>query len=253
MVERFKSGQPIDRALSAAFLNDLSTMLEQWKRSQSGTTAGATPSTGDRSQTVIRVKNNTGDTVPRFAVLGLGDPVIDPSAGDAQLFSFKNTTALQGETPDIDTHWGRFCVTLSPIPDGMIGEAVIAGVVPCKINVYQSVHQWADIKDGDSTQLNSDDCGTCKILWKESGTGSGKWAYVLIGESALTGFCVAQEDIEPNVAGSFKFSTRTGTAYGDTVDMTWAAAGDAGVVATDAVCFRTRIGGEWIVSPVECP
>ena len=253
MVNRFKSGQSLDGALTAAFLNDLSTMLEQWKRSQTGSIVGATPSTGERSQTVIRVKNTTGDTVPRFAVLGLGDPVIDPSGGDAQLLSFKNTTALQGDTPDIDVHWGKFCITLAPIPDGMIGEAVASGVIVCKIYVNQSGHQWADIKDGDSTQLNSDDCGTCKILWKESGTGTGKWAYVLVGESALTGFCVAQEDVDPNVAADFKFSTRSGTEYGSVVQMTWAAGSDAGTIATDAVCFRTRIGDEWIVSPVECP
>lgn len=253
MVERFKSGQPVDKALSAAFLNDLSTMLEQWKRSQTGTLIGATPSTGERSQTVIRVKNTTGDTVPRFAVLGLGDPVIDPSAGDAQLLSFKNTTALQGETPDIDTHWGKFCVTLSPIPDGMIGEAVIAGVVPCKINVYQESHQWADVKDGDTTQLNSDDCGTCKILWKESGTGSEKWAYVLIGESALTGFCVAQEDVDPNVASDIKFSSRGSAVYGDVTQGIWVAESDAGTFPSGSLFFRQRIRDEWILTPSECP
>ena len=249
MVNRFKSGQSLDGALTAAFLNDLSTMLEQWKRSQTGSIVGATPSTGERSQTVIRVKNTTGDTVPRFAVLGLGDPVIDPSGGDAQLLSFKNTTALQGDTPDIDVHWGKFCITLAPIPDGMIGEAVASGVVTCKINVYHESHQWADIKDGDTTQLDSDDCGTCKILWKESGTGSGKWAVMLVGESQLFGYAVTQEDIAAGDTGDIKFSNSDGTTFGSTLDGTWLASD--GTIPEESLVIRIRdnLHHRWLLLP----
>ena len=183
MSDRFRSGQSLDGALTAAFLNDLSTMLDQWKRSQGAAFTGATPSTGERSQTVIRVKNVSGDDVGRFAVMGLGDPVIDPGDGDAQLMSFKNIVALQGDEPDIEQHWGLFCITLTPIQDGRIGEAVVAGVVQCKVNVHNEGHTFADIEDGSTTRLSSCLDGTARILWKESGTGE-KWAYVQIGTAS---------------------------------------------------------------------
>ena len=258
MVERFKSGQPLDKALSAAFLNDLSTMLEQWKRSQTGSIVGATPSTGERSQTVIRVKNVSGDTVPRFAVLGLGDPVIDPSAGDAQLLSFKNTTALQGDAPDIDTHWGKFCITLSPIPDGMIGEAVVSGVVTCKIDVQNSSHKFADVKDGEFSELKTNVRGIARILWKEDGTGTGKWACVCLDSQIGSGpfIGIAQEEIPPNTSGTFQFAygiKGAEEADGTDVEGYYRTSSDSDPIPEDAVCYVMWINDGWELTPVECP
>ena len=246
--DRVQAGSPFSP--SATVWNDLLDMLRWFKTSRTESSGGRG---GQQPKMVeLLIKNTTESSIDRFGVMGLDDPIFGVGSTNA-LNSFKNQCALKGVTPDIGVHWGKFAVALEPIGAGKFGRCCVSGCVPCKINVYQSGHQWADIKDGDATQLNSDDCGTCKILWKESGTGTGKWAYVLIGESALTGFCVAQEDVDPNVAADFKFSTRSGTEYGPVVQMTWAAGSDAGTIATDAVCFRTRIGDEWIVSPVECP
>ena len=126
---------------------------------------------------IVPVKNASGSDLGRFSVLGLDGPVYTPSDNEDE---FVNHVALSGSTPDEADHLGGFCVLMEPLADGAIGRACILGVCPVKVDVVDADHPYADIKDGDSGQLESGWSGAARILWKEAGTGS-KWAYVGLG------------------------------------------------------------------------
>jgi len=125
---------------------------------------------------IVLVKNATGADVGRFSVLGVEGVVITPTDNEAE---FLGRTALTGVAPTTD-HRGRFVVLLEPLRAARLGRAVVTGPTPVQIDVTDEDHGWADVKDGDATQLASAHTGSARILWKESGTGT-KWAVVLLG------------------------------------------------------------------------
>jgi len=125
---------------------------------------------------IVLVKNATGSDVGRFSVLGIDGVLITPEDNEAE---FLSRTALTGVTPTTD-HRGRFVVLLEPLRGGVLGRAVVTGPAPVQINVNHEDHGWADVKEGDATQLESARTGAALVLWKESGTGT-KWAVVLLG------------------------------------------------------------------------
>ena len=131
-----------------------------------------------RSGGVILVRNDSGADRARFEVLGIDSPVFPP---DVMLASFQNDVVLSGLTPALADHAGRFVVLLEPLASGAIGLAAAAGVVPVKVNVAGADDAFADVADADASQLASGTTGAATILWKESGTGAGKWAVVRLG------------------------------------------------------------------------
>ena len=87
----------------------------------------------------------------------------------------------------LPTGGSSFVVAVEPIAAGKIGRVAVAGVVQAKINVVSESDTFATAKDGDLTQLTSASSGEATILWKESGTGAGKWALVRFGAAGAAG------------------------------------------------------------------
>lgn len=125
----------------------------------------------------VYLLNSSGAARDRFNVLGLGDPIYSPTDNQNE---FENRITFAGATPATATHLGKFAILLKSSPSAKITPAIIAGVCQVKINVVHASHQYADVKNGDATQLESARIGSARILWKESGTGS-KWAIVELG------------------------------------------------------------------------
>jgi hypothetical protein len=74
---------------------------------------------------IVRVRNNTGFALPRFAVLALSEPIIGPLAN---LQEFKNTVNFEGGTPYEPIAAGRFAVLLEPLDVNAIGRGIVAGI-----------------------------------------------------------------------------------------------------------------------------
>ncbi len=129
---------------------------------------------------VVWIKNTTGGALNRFYVVGLGGPVFTPSDE-----SFFNEIGFDGVTPATASHVGLFAVLLEPLASGAIGLGMVSGVAPVQLNVIDADHEFADVKDGDATVLETGDTGMAQILYKESGTGT-KWALVRIGTPAAS-------------------------------------------------------------------
>lgn len=140
---------------------------------------GPGPSDSLPPYTPILVKNGTASACNRWGVLSVAGVVFTPSGTTgAATQQFQDQPVLSGGLP---TGGSAFIVAVEPIAAGKVGRAAVAGVVQAKINVTDAAHTFATAKDGDVTQLASAASGEATILWKESGTGSSKWAIVRFG------------------------------------------------------------------------
>jgi hypothetical protein len=142
------------------------------------------PSAGPVPYTPILAKNNTTGTVRRWGVLSVAGVVFTPSGATGNATQqFQDQPVLSGGLP---TGGSSFVVAVEPIAAGKIGRVAVAGVVQAKINVVSESDTFATAKDGDLTQLSSASSGEATILWKESGTGAGKWAIVRFGAAGAS-------------------------------------------------------------------
>lgn len=127
---------------------------------------------------LAKVKNNTGSDQDRFAVLQITGILYGPS-DNANWFE---QPCLIGGTPDtsLTPGYGNFVVTQEPIKAGKIGDGLIWGYTQVKIKVNHAGDGFADLLSTDTTQLNSG-FGSAQIIYKDSGTGTGKTALVFLG------------------------------------------------------------------------
>jgi hypothetical protein len=179
---RVEPGQRISSAFSARAWNRAQDAADVVLGARTGAEAGASAGV-ERASNIVLVQNNSGQDVPWLGVLGISGVAIDPSGGalngaDAasnRAREFAARPVLTGVTPAA-IHADSFVVCLEPIAIDAIGRAAIGGVFACRVNVTSAAHRFAIAKAGDATQLQSAACGVVQLLWKESGTGQGKWA-----------------------------------------------------------------------------
>lgn len=71
-----------------------------------------------------------------------------------------------------------FGIALEPIAAQKVGRVAIGGSVVVRVNLSNTTHRFADIKENDNTQLQSTSCGPVRILILEASAGLGtKWAF----------------------------------------------------------------------------
>lgn len=130
--------------------------------------------------TWVYVKNTSGAAVDRWGILAITGMEIAPTATatDAATKQFQEMPVLTGSTPTTSTM--AWCVTIEPIANGKIGKAAVSGVVQCKVNVASATDTFVSCK-ASASELDGGLRGEGLILWKQSGTGTGKWALVRLG------------------------------------------------------------------------
>ena len=139
----------------------------------------STPQASTRSSGIVLVRNDSGEDLSRYTVLGIDSPIIAP---ESNLDGFKNRVAVVGVTPSEDDHVGKFVVLLEPLKSGAVGMAYGAGICPVKIDVPDEdvEYPFADIVDGATANLEAKRSGAASVLWREGGTGV-QWALVRLG------------------------------------------------------------------------
>jgi hypothetical protein len=115
-------GQPI-RPPTASFRNALVDLVN------AGGMTGANPS----GQHVFpSIRNNSGDTVPRFGILRVGGSI--KSLATNGLAELQNCRVFEGYTPDVYSE--PVAVVQQPIPDGGVGPCLInSGITPVIIEL----------------------------------------------------------------------------------------------------------------------
>ena len=163
-------GSPLN--ISARDWNALLDVAELHRRGELATLSGGLIET--QPGRPINIRNNTGDTLPRYSSVGIGAPFFTPTEN---LQTFLNQLGFVGEQLSAD-YSGLFAVVQETLPAGKIGRAVFAGITVAKIDVVDEGHDYADA-DSSATMLTSGGSGGARILYKESGTGT-KWAIIRI-------------------------------------------------------------------------
>jgi hypothetical protein len=203
--------------------------------------AGEPQTDGPKPYTPILARNSTTGTVNRWGVLSVAGVVFTPSGATGNATQqFQDQPVLSGGLP---TGGSSFVVAVEPIAAGKIGRVAVAGVVQAKINVVSESDTFATAKDGDLTQLTSAASGDAQILWKESGTGTGKWAIVRFGAAGAAGIRLGK------VTGTWsKGSTASVTHWkGDGSQAVTGASGPAKFTAINrAQTVTGPTGGFWV-------
>lgn len=141
---------------------------------------------------LVLVRNDTGDDLDGFSVVGLGDPVTKAAARLAQ---FKGRGAIAGAVPTLASR-GRFAVLQEPIRDGAVGLALVSGVTVGRVFVSTLTEvdgDHADVADGETGFLAACGSGAARILWmepladREEGFEDKPWCILLLGRGGDPG------------------------------------------------------------------
>ena len=182
MGDNLKKVQPGDRlVIPAATFNAFIDAAQDQRRRQRGLSRESQPvfqQTG-----IILVRNDTGNDLDRFSVVGIDGPIIEPSDNEDE---FKNRATAIGVTPSGGVHDGKFAVLLEPLKSGAIGRGCVSGVCPALIQMDHDHHEYADIEDGETGHLLSVPSGSAQILWKETSEESLKLAIVRLGNPSTS-------------------------------------------------------------------
>jgi hypothetical protein len=84
---------------------------------------------------------------------------------------------LIGVTPTNESR--DFGILLGAIKSGDIGRVAIGGAVSLRVDVIDDGHTRADVKAA-TAAMRSSAFGPVRLLWKEPGTGDGRWALGVI-------------------------------------------------------------------------
>ncbi len=203
-------------------------MLDAAKAYRQGGQGFAAGPGRDRAGGPVLVRNDSGEDCAQFDVLGIDGVVIAPADNESE---FRQRVALAGIIPSADDHWGRFVVLQEPIPNGGCGLGMVTGATVARVDVQNANDWYADVADGNRTQLKSAaDYGAARLLWKEAGTGT-KWAVVRLGayrnQADFWAEITGATDLGNNRwSYSFKQKYKNGAGYGAWAD--W----DGGVTGT---------------------
>src|SRR5690606_36183729 len=125
---------------------------------------------GHGREQLVLVRNDSGLELPRYGVLGIDGPVIEPVDGEENAEFKRRPTLIGAAITEAADYAGRFVVALAPIRPGELGPAVLRGVTAALINVIDELHTHADTFPNEQL-LRSGFTGGAKILWKPPGTG----------------------------------------------------------------------------------
>ena len=241
--------------ISSATWNSLLENAERQSQNLFGSTANLKSTIGINSGVFVRVKNNSGVDVDRFCPLQISGSYFDSeSESDQEVNSFETTPLLVGDTPDGEPE-SIFVVTQEPIEDGKIGVCCLFGMSVVNVDITHTDHTHVTLKNNSTSVLNSAMYGH-RIYSVASGTGQ-RLAYVCLGAESCNPYKgVATEDIDVNSSGTFKFAVGNFgslVGIGSNFNGKYLAGADAGGITDTSELFLSRVQGEWILSPVECP
>lgn len=174
-IPKVNRGDSIRSAMTAETWNAFVDAANYHKiRSQPSTVS---VSSGDEwPASTVLVKNDTGAALALGAIVGIGAPIILPTAN---LEVFKTRIGFLGVTPT-SAHHGKFAVLRESIPSGQIGIGAIAGIVPVQITTSQTWITRCDITPSNTSILTAKPEGSAQILWSEGITGT-QYAIVRLG------------------------------------------------------------------------
>lgn len=176
---RIEKGQRLSSAISAKAWNRAQQAADVVLGVQPGASADG-QSYGSAPYQWVYAKNGTGSDLARWGVMAITGVEVTPTSDETAdaTKQFQQMPVLTGGTPSTSTT--AWCVAVEPIKSNSIGRVAVSGAVQVKLDVQSASDSTAGAKDGSRTELKTGS-GEALILWKESGTGAGKWGLVRFG------------------------------------------------------------------------
>ena len=153
---RVERGQKLAAAFSARAWNRAQDAADL-VLAQQAQFGGDSPQSLPPASNIVFVRNNTGSTVERFGVIGIGGPLTN--------LATSNGIVVDGVMP---AAYGSFAIPMEPIEHGKIGRCACGGVFPVRVSICSDSHLYANPKDNDLTQLYSSTVGLLQILSRGS-------------------------------------------------------------------------------------
>lgn len=150
---------------------------------QSAHAALGDDSFAERASNIVIAKNTSGATIERYGIVKFSGVQTDPAISAESAKSFCSRPILSIDKPSgSDVAWG---IAVDPIANDKCGRVAVGGAVPAKLNIGSASHRFARTISNSTTALESSggSAGAVPILWKEAGTGNGKWSLVMVGSS----------------------------------------------------------------------
>ena len=239
---RIEKGMKIGGAISARAWNRAQQAADIVLGEQGGRDASGVHGPSPLNHQIY-VRNDAGTGVGYWGVLAITGVVAPPTGSTgASVAQFQSEPAGVGVLPSTGVT-GAFVVSVEPIAAGKFGRAAIAGVVQGKLNVLDASHGFAVPVAGSTTAFESASSGPATILWKDGGTGNGKWCLLRIGSGAGGGARLGK------VTGTWsKGSTANVTQW--LGDGTAAVTGPSGAMTFSAINRAQTVtgpsGGYWV-------
>ncbi|MBE7465508.1 MAG: hypothetical protein HS116_18680 [Planctomycetes bacterium] len=185
-LQKVAPGAPL-RIPATAYNAFVDAALDYRSRARS---VASEPPFKDTRNGIVYVRNDSGEDLERFAVLGLDDLVITPADN---LLEFKNRVVLSGVIPEL-RHRGRFVILAEPLGIDRTGLAYVLGICPARITIPDDAQagparaRFADIAEDETAHLTVQSGGAAEILWLDEadpelseGEDDTRWAVVRLG------------------------------------------------------------------------
>jgi hypothetical protein len=166
------AGQPLQ--VPAATWNAMLDAARAHEQSKFNLQAGSDSQA--RRPSLAKVQNQTAVVLGQFSIVGLGNPLVAPSANFAE---FQRETAVGVGLP---SGGDRFGVLLEPLAPGRIGMAAVAGVVATRVAVGDQIYSRAQVMPGQTSFLANVPHGPASILWMEA-IGVIRWCLIRFDDS----------------------------------------------------------------------
>ncbi len=187
-MKRAKPGQRIDSVISAKAYNRIVSATETV---ESGERSKATA--GSNQSGLIKVKNNTGEDLGRFAAVAIGDPIYKPESSESsgkKVSSFWRDPAVYVETlTDDDSR--KIAIMAEPVARDKIGFAVVSGITPAIVTKPDSGDEFSGAKPV-AGGLELTNAGGLPVAWWDS-SGTGDLAAIVEVTTAAAS-CAAESD-----------------------------------------------------------
>jgi hypothetical protein len=191
----------------------------------------------------VRMRNTSSETIGRWGVMEIAGVLESPSGATGPgTESFQSWPGLVGAVPTT-TAGAAFAVAVEPIKPGEIGMAAVDGVVQCKLEIVDASHRYATTKTGSASELKTASSGEATILWKQGGTGTGKWGLVRIGSNAGGGVKVGK------ITGTWsKGGTQTVWEYSGSGSQVTGSSGPVSITGINRFAAVSASGGasKWV-------
>ena len=142
----------------------------------------ATPANSEtRPPGIVPIRNDTGEPLKRFQVVGLEAPLFEPDPEDEQSEqSFIDHIAFKAAKPT-SKHCGRIAVLLDPIDKESsvfddqgeqvitrrFGRGLVSGLIQAKVKITDPAHQWCNPAHEEVGFFTSSHAGAAEVVYRE--------------------------------------------------------------------------------------